>query len=529
MGRLQPLRLATKALRKRWTMPPDPATSAAMFDIKFIRDNPDAFDAGLARRKVAPQARALIALDAEARKLTESLNELQARRNAASKEIGAAKAKGDDALFNSLRAEVDATKAQMPAAEAEQKAKLDAIHKILSGLPNLPADDVPDGDDEAANVEIRKTGEPRKINSAKEHFDLGEALGQMDFETAAKMSGSRFVLLKGGLARLERAIANFMLDLHTGEFGYTECQPPLLVRDEALFGTGQLPKFEQDLFSTTFVDWYQVISQADEKWKQQSELIIRRALKELEQEKEQGRIITEEDEDQFFISFRDREMNFFQSKLVERFDEKPYRERRYLIPTAEVPLTNIVREQILAGEELPLRFTAWTPCFRSEAGAAGRDTRGMIRLHQFSKVELVSITAPDQADAEHERMTQCAETVLQRLELPYRTMVLSTGDMGFSARKTYDIEVWLPGQGQYREISSCSNCGDFQARRMNTRFRPKGDKQTQFVHTLNGSGLAVGRTLVAVLENYQQADGSIAVPDVLKPYMGGVETIEKLR
>jgi seryl-tRNA synthetase len=436
-------------------MAPDPATSAAMFDIKFIRDNPDAFDAGLARRNGAPQARALIALDAEARKLTESLNELQARRNAASKEIGAAKAKGDDALFKSLRAEVDAIKAQMPAAEAEQKKKLDAIHEILSGLPNLPADDVPDGDDEAANVEDHRWGEPRKINSAKEHFDLGEALGQMDFETAAKMSGSRFVLLKGGLARLERAIANFMLDLHTGEFGYTECQPPLLVRDEALFGTGQLPKFAEDQFVTTAG-------------------------------------VT-------------------------------------LIPTAEVPLTNIVRGEILAGEELPLRFTAWTPCFRSEAGAAGRDTRGMIRLHQFSKVELVSITAPDQADAEHERMTQCAETVLQRLELPYRTMVLSTGDMGFSARKTYDIEVWLPGQGQYREISSCSNCGDFQARRMNTRFRPKGDKQTQFVHTLNGSGLAVGRTLVAVLENYQQADGSIAVPDVLRPYMGGVETIEKLR
>ncbi len=488
-----------------------------MFDIKFIRDNPDAFDAGLARRKVAPQARAIIALDAEARKLTEALNDLQARRNAASKEIGAAKAKGDDALFNSLRAEVDAIKAQMPAAEAEQKAKLDAIREMLSGLPNLPADDVPDGDDEAANVEDHRWGEPRKLNSAKEHFDLGEALGQMDFETAAKMSGSRFVLLKGGLATLERAIANFMLDLHTGEFGYTECQPPLLVRDEALFGTGQLPKFAEDLY----------LSEKRE--------VDRFPLSDFESLAQIDGGVTE-------MVFRNNEVGKRYFESYEQYGapntvtdgygnimEFKFVEQMYLIPTAEVPLTNIVREQILAGEELPLRFTAWTPCFRSEAGAAGRDTRGMIRLHQFSKVELVSITAPDQADAEHERMTQCAETVLQRLELPYRTMVLSTGDMGFSARKTYDIEVWLPGQGQYREISSCSNCGDFQARRMNTRFRPKGDKQTQFVHTLNGSGLAVGRTLVAVLENYQQADGSIAVPDVLRPYMGGVETIEKLR
>jgi seryl-tRNA synthetase len=523
MGRLQPLRLATKALRKRWTMAPDPATSAAMFDIKFIRDNPDAFDAGLARRKVAPQARALIALDAEARKLTESLNALQARRNAASKEIGAAKAKGDDALFNSLRAEVDAIKVQMPAAEAEQKTKLVAIREMLSGLPNLPADEVPDGDDEAANVEDHRWGEPRKINSAKEHFDLGEALGQMDFETAAKMSGSRFVLLKGGLARLERAIANFMLDLHTGEFGYTECQPPLLVRDEALFGTGQLPKFADDLFKTDAIDVGSALKFGAGKAYQKALPEILHLLQGVTSLSQ----LSEEDQRTIEKRFLDEgeklEHEFTDEKIRDEF-----RLSHYLIPTAEVPLTNIVREQILAGEELPLRFTAWTPCFRSEAGAAGRDTRGMIRLHQFSKVELVSITAPDQADAEHERMTQCAETVLQKLELPYRTMVLATGDMGFSARKTYDIEVWLPGQGQYREISSCSNCGDFQARRMNTRFRPKGDKQTQFVHTLNGSGLAVGRTLVAVLENYQQADGSIAVPDVLKPYMGGVETIEKI-
>ena len=424
-----------------------------MFDIKFIRENPDAFDAGLARRGVSPHAGEVLALDKEARKYTEVMNDLQARRNAASKEIGAAKAKGDEDLFNKLRGEVDDIKKQLPAAESEQKKHLDAIHDILSGLPNIPADDVPLGEDEAANEEVRRVGEPKRINDAKEHFDLGEGLGQMDFEAAASMSGSRFVLLKGQLARLERALACFMLDMHTGEFGYQEVNPPVLVKDHALYGTSQLPKFAEDLFITTA--------------------------------------------------------------------------GHSLIPTAEVSLTNMVREQILAGEELPLRFTAWTPCFRSEAGAAGRDTRGMIRLHQFSKVELVSITAPDQSNAEHERMTQCAEEVLKRLGLAYRTMVLSTGDMGFSARKTYDIEVWLPGQGQYREISSCSNCGDFQARRMNTRFRPAGEKQTQFVHTLNGSGLAVGRTLVAILENYQEADGSIAVPEVLQSYMGGLKRIEK--
>ncbi|WP_428408334.1 serine--tRNA ligase [Hyphococcus sp.] len=424
-----------------------------MFDIRYIRENPDAFDAGLARRGLAPRAGEILALDEEARKYTVTLNDLQERRNAASKLIGQAKAKGDEAEFNRLREEVESIKGQMPVAEDMQKKAQDQIRDILSGIPNIPADDVPEGEDEAANVEIRKWGEPKKSNSAKEHFDIGEALGQMDFETAAKMSGARFVLLKGQLARLERVIASFMLDLHTGEFGYTECNPPLLVRDEALYGTGQLPKFADDLFKTTGEHW--------------------------------------------------------------------------LIPTAEVSLTNIVNNEILSEEELPLRFTAWTPCFRSEAGSAGRDTRGMIRLHQFSKVELVSITTPDQSKDEHERMTSCAEEVLKRLELPFRTMVLSTGDMGFGAQKTYDIEVWLPGQGQYREISSCSNCGDFQARRMNARYRVAGEKKKiNPVHTLNGSGLAVGRTLVAVLENYQQADGSVAVPDVLKPYMGGMEKIE---
>ena len=423
-----------------------------MFDMKFIRETPDAFDAGLARRGLAPRAGEVVALDEEARKFTHTLNELQARRNAASKEIGQAKAKGDEARFNELRAEVEDIKQQIPAAEVAKEKALEQINEILSGLPNLPVDDVPIGEDEDANVEVRKWGEPATINSAREHFDLGEALGQMDFETAVKMSGSRFVLLKGQLARLERALASFMLDLHTNEFGYTECQPPLLVHDETLYGTGQLPKFAEDQFVTTH--------------------------------------------------------------------------GLTLIPTAEVSLTNIVREEILSAEALPLRLTAWTPCFRSEAGSAGKDTRGMIRLHQFSKVELVSITTPDQSDAEHERMTGCAEEILKRLELPYRTMVLCTGDMGFSARKTYDIEVWLPGQNRYREISSCSNCGDFQARRMNTRFRAEGEKHTTFVNTLNGSGLAVGRTLVAVLENYQQPDGSIAVPAALQPYMGGAEKIE---
>ncbi|MEM9013966.1 MAG: serine--tRNA ligase [Pseudomonadota bacterium] len=425
-----------------------------MFDIKFIRDHPEAFDQGLAKRGVEPQSAKILDLDAHARKSTETLNDMQARRNKASKSIGAAKAKGDEDEFNRLREEVESIKTQMPATEAEKKKHLDAIHEILSSLPNLPADDVPIGEDEAANEEVRKWGEPRRPNAPKEHFDIGEALGQLDFETAAAMSGSRFVLLKGQLARLERAIASFMLDLHTEEFGYLECAPPLLVRDEALYGTGQLPKFAEDAFRTTTDHW--------------------------------------------------------------------------LISTSEISLTNIVREKILDADALPMRMTAWTPCFRSEAGAAGRDTRGMIRLHQFSKVELVSITTPEQSGEEHERMTQCAESVLKKLDLAFKTLVLSTGDMGFGARKTYDLEVWLPGQGAYREISSCSNCGDFQARRMNARYRPEGDKKTEFVHTLNGSGLAVGRTMVAILENYQNEDGSVAVPDVLKPYMGGLEKIEAL-
>jgi len=487
-----------------------------MHDLKEIRDNPQAFDAGLARRGLPPKAGEILALDAEARRFTTVLNELQTRRNAASKQIGAAKGKGDEAEAARLMKEVEEIKAQMPAAEAEQKKFLDQINDILAGLPNLPDAEVPQGKDESGNEEVRRTGEPKKLNSAKEHFDIGEALGGMDFETAAAMSGSRFVLLKGQIARLERALANFMLDLHTTEFGYTEVSPPLLVRNNVdpykspMFGTGQLPKFAEDLFrSDSQID----LPKAD----------------------------YSASGDKITLTIQiDERRHFFESLLQDTYWEKTrvfkedgsekclrFQNTKWLIPTAEVPLTNIVREKILDADDLPLRFTAYTPSFRSEAGAAGKDTRGMIRLHQFSKVELVSITTPDQSNAEHERMTGAAEEVLKRLGLPFRTMLLCTGDMGFSARRTYDIEVWLPGQNRYREISSCSNCGDFQARRMKARFRAKGEKGGQFVHTLNGSGLAVGRTLVAVLENYQEADGSVTVPEALLPYMGGLKRIEK--
>ena len=425
-----------------------------MLDIKWIRENPQAFDAARARRGADPMAAALIGLDERRRGVQTRLQDMQTRRNSASKEIGAAKAKKDEALSASLMAEVTALKEQMQQAEAEDKRLEADLNDVLAGLPNLPADDVPNGRDEKDNKEIRRHGAPRDFAfKPKEHFDLGESLGLMDFAAAAKISGARFVVLRGQLARLERAIGQFMLDLHTTEFGYTEIVPPILVRDDAVYGTGQLPKFAEDLFHTDNGFW--------------------------------------------------------------------------LVPTAEVPLTNMVRDEILDEAQLPLRVTALTPCFRSEAGAAGKDTRGMIRQHQFSKVELVSITTPEASTAEHERMTGCAEEVLKRLDLPFRTMLLCTGDMGFASQKTYDIEVWLPGQNAYREISSCSNCGDFQARRMKTRFRNSATKQNRLVHTLNGSGLAVGRTLIAVLENYQEADGSVTVPPVLRPYMGGLERIGK--
>ena len=421
-----------------------------MFDIRWIREEPEAFDAAMARRGLNPLSAEILSLDAKRREAQTDLQAMQTRRNEASKAIGEAKRKGEDA--EAIMAEVAGLKDKMAGAEESERQLGVELQDLLSGLPNAPLPDVPEGEDEAANVEVRAHLEPRKFNfEAKEHYELGEALGDLDFETAAKLSGARFAVMRGRIARLHRALAQFMLDLHTTEHGYTEVVPPFLVRDEALYGTGQLPKFAEDLFKTTHGLW--------------------------------------------------------------------------LIPTAEVPLTNMVAEEIVAAEALPLRVTALTPCFRSEAGSAGRDTRGMLRQHQFEKVELVSVTTPEQSAEEHERMVGCAEEVLKRLALPYRTMVLSTGDMGFAAAKCYDVEVWLPGQDAYREISSCSNCLDFQARRMKARYRPEGEKSTRFVHTLNGSGVAVGRCLIAVMENYQQADGSIEVPEVLRPYMGGLEVI----
>ncbi len=421
-----------------------------MFDLKIIRDNPDAFDHGLARRGKPPQTPAILALDKEWRAAQTKAEVLQAERNKLSREIGAIKSKGGDASDIMRRvAESKEEEGKLEAEASRLKADIDAL---LSGIPNLPADDVPEGKDEHGNVFVRDHGvKPTFSFKPKDHVALGEGLGQMDFARAGKLSGARFVVLRAGLARLERALGQFMLDLHTREYGYTEIAPPLLVRDETAFGTGQLPKFADDLFKTTNGMW--------------------------------------------------------------------------LIPTAEVPLTNLVADEIVDEASLPHRLTAWTPCFRSEAGAAGKDTRGMIRQHQFNKVELVSIAHPDHSNDEHERMTRCAEEVLKQLELPYRVMLLCAGDMGAAACKTYDIEVWLPGQDAYREISSCSNCGEYQARRMNARFRPKEGKGTRFVHTLNGSALAVGRAMVAVLENHQREDGSVAIPNVLRPYMGGLEVL----
>jgi seryl-tRNA synthetase len=428
-----------------------------VFDLKWIRENSGAFDAALAKRGLEAKSSAILVLDEERRALIQKLQDAQTKRNAASKEIGKAKASGDETAAQKLMDEVAQAKSIIQSGEEEER-RLDlTLREALSTLPNAPLDDVPEGEDENANVEVRVWGDKPSFSfSPKQHFEIGEDLGLMDFETAAKMSGARFVVLKGALARMERAIASFMLDIHTGPEngglgGYQEMLPPALVRDKALFGTGQLPKFEEDLFVTR-----------DDYW---------------------------------------------------------------LIPTAEVPLTNMVRESIVEEDELPMRLTAWTPCFRAEAGSAGRDTRGMIRQHQFSKVELVSITTGDQSLDELERMTGSAEEVLKRLELPYRTVILCIGDMGFGARKTYDIEVWLPGQDMYREISSCSVCGDFQARRMKARYRVSGSKDLRFVHTLNGSGLAVGRTMIAIIENYQNEDGSITVPEALRPYMSGLEKI----
>lgn len=451
-----------------------------MHDIRSIRENPAAFDKGLLNRGMEPLSARLIALDDARKSAISALQAATERRNAMSKEIGQAKAKKDDARAQELMAEVARIKESMPALEEAERFAEAAVLDALTSIPNIPKDDVPVGSDEHGNVERHRFGTPPTINSAKQHFEIGEALGLMDFETAAKLSGSRFVVLKGGLARLERALGQFMIDLHTTEHSYTEVNPPLLVRDEAMFGTAQLPKFEDDQF-----------------W-----------------------------------SFPGNSLEQIVSAALEGQPRdavaKMIKDTRYgMIPTAEVTLTNLVREQILSEEELPLRFTALTPSFRAEAGSAGRDTRGMIRQHQFVKCELVSITTPETSADEHERMLTCAENVLKKLELPFRTMTLCTGDMGFSSTKTYDIEVWLPGQGMYREISSCSVCSDFQARRMNARYRTPSEKSPRFVHTLNGSGLAVGRTLVAVLENFQNEDGSVSVPAVLQPYMGGVTRIER--
>ena len=419
-----------------------------MHDIRFIRDNPQAFDAGLRKRNLAPLSAELLDIDRRRRAAITESESAQARRKALSRQIGIAKGKGDPA--DALMAEVAGIDAGLKAGETEARRLDEELTRRLEVLPNLPLDEVPDGADESGNAEVRRVGSQRNFSfEPKDHVALGEATGEMDFASAARISGARFVFLKNHLARLERAIAQFMLDLHTSpEGGYTEVNPPLLVRDNAAYGVGQLPRFAEDMFHTDNGFW--------------------------------------------------------------------------LIPTAEVPLTNLVNDTVLDEKDLPLRFTAWTPCFRSEAGAAGKDTRGMIRQHQFPKVELVSITTPEQSATEHERMTSRAEEVLKRLEIPFRTMLLCGGDMGPASRKTYDIEVWLPGQDAYREISSCSNCGDYQARRMNARYRPKEGKGTRFVHTLNGSGLACGRTLIAVLENYQNEDGSVTIPEALRPYMGGL-------
>ena len=454
-----------------------------MHDVKAIREDQDGFVRGLTRRGLAEAqsvADDILARDKALRELLTRLQISQARRNDASRLIGEAKRNKDEAgaaasasVVAALLDEVAGLKNAIQQGEGEQRELEEALKNALAVIPNIPAEDVPEGADEKANVAVgsRAFGKPPGLNNPKQHFEIGEGLGQMDFERAAKVSGARFVYLKGDLARLERALGAFMLDTHTQQFGYTEVSPPALVRDAAMFGTGQLPKFEDDLFSTA----------------------------------------------------KDSDRN----ALLKVLKEEPLSQRLWLIPTAEVPLTNYVADEILNEAELPLRMTSFTPCFRAEAGAAGKDTRGMIRMHQFSKVELVSITTPEQSPSEHERMTDAAQEILKKLELAHRVVTLCSGDMGFSAQKTYDIEVWLPGQNAYREISSCSNCGAFQARRMNSRYRSADGKVKGPVHTLNGSGLAVGRTLVAILENYQQPDDSVAIPSVLQPYMNGKTKISK--
>ncbi len=485
-----------------------------MHDIRAIRENPEAFDKGLERRGLPPLAGSLIALDEKRRAAILALETARERRNAVSKQIGVAMARKDSVAAEDYRAEVGKLKATMPEMEAAEREATEALETELAAIPNLPADDTPDGKDETDNVEVRRWGASpalEGLNKPREHFEIGEALGLMDFEAAAKLSGARFVVLKGALARLERALEQFMLDLHTNEHGYVEVSPPVLVRDAAMFGTAQLPKFEDDQFlATTLLDQERFWSDYE---------------KARDAQRQEFRANTTPPDIMTGKSLT-RQREWFR-KAHSKSSE--YARSLWLIPTAEVPLTNLVRESIVDEKTLPLRFTAGTLSFRAEAGAAGKDTRGMIRQHQFRKVELVSITTPEQSREEHERMTHCAEEVLRRLGLHYRVMALCAGDMGFAAQKTYDLEVWLPGQGRFREISSCSICGDFQARRMSARTKSADAKATRFVHTLNGSGVAVGRALIAVLENYQQPDGSVALPDVLRPYMGGMTRIEAAR
>jgi len=467
-----------------------------MHDIAFIRQNPGAFDAGLARRGAEPQADRILALDARRREMTTALQQAQSRRNEASKAIGQAMGQGDTDKAEALKAEVAEIKQRMPEMEEQDRTLAGELTDLLARLPNLPAEDVPEGEDEDGNVEVSQWGDRREFTfEPKEHADLGPALG-LDFETGTKLSGARFTFLRGDVARLHRALAQFMLDRQTRENGYTECNPPVLVNDAAMYGTDKLPKFAEDSFQT-------FITYDDEKIRAEAKA---RATREKETDPE---------------NFADTVVRV--NRLLR---EENNTDRRWLVPTSEVPLTYSVAGEILDDLTDPIRMTAHTLCFRSEAGSAGRDTRGFIRQHQFEKVELVSICRPDDSEAEHERMTRCAEGILEAMNLPYRRMLLCSGDMGFGAKKTFDLEVWLPGQNAWREISSCSNTGDFQARRMNTRYRPEGSKKTEFVHTLNGSGLAVGRTLVAVLENYQEADGSVVVPEALLSYMGGVSRVE---
>ena len=510
-----------------------------MHDIKAIRDDKAGWVAALSRRpayaEIAEElADDILKKDRELRDLLVALQTAQARRNEASKLIGKAKAQKDEAQASALMAEVAGLKDEIQKGEERERAMKAKIDEILAGIPNLPQPDAPDGGGEADNVPVpsRAFGSNPGLNNAKEHFDLGEALGMMDFERAAKVSGSRFVYLTRGLARLERALGSFMLDLHTDTFGYAEVSPPVIVRDDAMFGTGQLPKFEEEQFLAANFALLQNAQSAIELSQfifgkipasAPLDMLSEFAKKAISLGMNRGRVIE-------LVKQRGAELGQSDNLADIIFQTKfsSLDQRTWLIPTAEVPLTNYIREEILDEEKLPYRFTAYTPCFRSEAGAAGKDTRGMIRMHQFSKVELVSITTPEASQAEHERMTDCAQEVLKRLNLQHRVVTLCTGDMGFAAKKTYDIEVWLPGQNRFREISSCSNCGDFQARRMQTRYRGKDGKVKGLVHTLNGSGLAVGRTLIAIMENYQEPDGSIRVPDVLVPYMGGMKKIEKV-